>query len=363
MDHSVSDIVVYLGYGVVLLFIAGVVLANCFTVEQQTVRMITRFGKYHRTATTGLNFKIPFVDARSEPLSLRTQQHVVQVESITKDKVTVTLKISVQSQVIPENAADAFYKLTNPVQQIESYVFDAVRSKVPEMDLDDVFQNKGAIADAVAKELEEDMRAYGFEIQKALVTEIAPDAKVVAAMNDINAASREQIAAQARGEASKILVIKQAEAEAEQKRLRGQGVASEREAIAVGIKNSVETLKAAGVGTDEVLKILMTTQGFDAMRDMAASGRSTIIHLRAQFAGRLRQAVLGRRRRGAGEIAGAPFLALTPIVSDPNCFDVKGNAYRLVAAIDFEKSIVWIKWIGTHKAYDRIDVAEVQYDK
>ncbi|HUK57748.1 MAG TPA: SPFH domain-containing protein [Stellaceae bacterium] len=264
-------------FGVLLLLVLSVVFSNCFTVEQQTVRMITRFGKYRRTAIAGLNFKWPFIEAKSKPLSLRTEQHVVQVESITKDKVTVTLKISVQSQVIPANASDAYYKLANPVAQIESYVFDAVRSKVPEMNLDDVFQNKGEIANAVEKELREDMAAYGFQIQKALVTEITPDAKVVAAMNDINAASREQIAAQARGEATKILVIKQAEAEAAQKKLRGEGVANEREAIATGIRNSLETLKAAGVPIDEVLRVLMTAQGFDAMRDMAATGKSTII--------------------------------------------------------------------------------------
>jgi regulator of protease activity HflC (stomatin/prohibitin superfamily) len=269
--------VTLIGILILLFIVLSTLFSNCFTVEQQTVRMITRFGKYQRTANTGLNFKWPFIEAKSRPLSLRTEQHVVQVESITKDKVTVMLKISVQSQVIPANAAEAFYKLADPVQQIESYVFDAVRSKVPEMNLDDVFQNKGEIADAVEKELREDMAAYGFQIQKALVTEVTPDAKVVAAMNDINAASREQIAAQARGEASKILVIKQAEAEAEQKKLRGQGVANEREAIAQGIKNSLETLQGAGVPPMEVLRILMTAQGFDAMRDMAASGKSTII--------------------------------------------------------------------------------------
>jgi regulator of protease activity HflC (stomatin/prohibitin superfamily) len=274
---EVSTIVEIIILAIIVIFATALIFSNCFTVEQQTVRMITRFGKYRRTATTGLNFKIPFIERKSEPLSLRTEQHVVEVESITQDKVTVTIKISVQSQVIPVRAFDAFYKLANPVQQIQSYVFDAVRSKVPEMQLDAVFQNKGEIADYVEKELKADMAEYGFQIQRALVTEITPDAKVVAAMNDINAASREQIAANARGEASKVLVIKAAQAEAEQKKLRGEGVASEREAIATGIRNSLETLKNAGVPTEEVLRILMTAQGFDAMRDMAASGKATIL--------------------------------------------------------------------------------------
>ena len=266
-----------LEWAIFLLFVLTLLLSNCFAVDQQTVRMITRFGKYSRTATTGLNFKLPFVEAKSRALSLRTEQHIVKVESITKDKVTVTLEISVQSRVIPERAYDAFYKLADPAKQIESYVFDAVRSKVPEMELDQVFQNKGEIAGAVETELKQDMMEYGFEIQRALVTEITPNAKVVAAMNDINAAQREQIAANARGEANKVLVIKNAEAEAAQKKLRGEGVAAEREAIAHGIRNSLETIKAANVPIEEVLRILMTAQGFDAMRDMASTGKSTII--------------------------------------------------------------------------------------
>jgi regulator of protease activity HflC (stomatin/prohibitin superfamily) len=273
MDPFLQWIIIVAIFGGTLLL----VLSNCFAVDQQTVRMITRFGKYQRTATTGLNVKWPFIEAKSRPLSLRTEQHVVKVESITRDKVTVTLEISVQSRVIPAHAYDAFYKLADPVRQIESYVFDAVRSKVPEMELDQVFQNKGEIAGAVETELKQDMAEYGFEIQRALVTEITPNNKVVEAMNDINAAQREQIAATARGEANKILVIKNAEAEAAQKKLRGEGVAAEREAIANGIKNSLETIKAANVPIDEVLRILMTAQGFDAMRDMASTGKSTII--------------------------------------------------------------------------------------
>jgi len=210
-------------------------------------------------------------------ITTRVQTLAMNMETKTKDNVFVKIPVSVQYQVMPGSERDAFYKLSNPQSQIESYVFDAVRSKVPEMELDQVFQNKGEIAGAVETELKQDMAEYGFEIQRALVTEITPNNKVVEAMNDINAAQREQIAATARGEANKILVIKQAEAEAAQKKLRGEGVAAEREAIATGIKNSLETIKGVGVPVDEVLRILMTAQGFDAMRDMSASGKSTII--------------------------------------------------------------------------------------
>lgn len=267
--------------GAVVLGIFGLVVlfSSFFTVDTQTVRMVTRFGKFKRVATDGLNFKVPFIEAASAPLSLRTEQHNVKVDSITKDKVSVTLTISVQSQVIPAGAFDAFYKLGNPTAQIESYVFDAVRGTVPEMDLDQVFQNKGQIAAAVQGELTTDMTQFGYQILKALVTEVEPDAKVVAAMNDINAAQREQVAATARGEAAKTLAVKAAEAEKETKRLRGEGVAAEREAIAKGIKDSAAQIKDAlgDVGSDEIMRILLTTQGYDAMRDIAGNAKATVV--------------------------------------------------------------------------------------
>lgn len=50
------------------------------------------------------------------------------------------------------------------------------------------------------------------------------------------------------------------------------------------------------------------------------------------------------------------------VSSDRIVFNIKGNDYRLVVAVDFAKGIVWIKWIGTHEGYDRIDVAEVEHD-
>ena len=89
------------------------------------------------------------------------------------------------------------------------------------------------------------MDTFGYNILRALVTDIVPDAKVKAAMNDINAAQREQIAAQARGEADKILKVKQAEAEAESKALQGDGVARQRQAIIKGLQASVEQFQKA----------------------------------------------------------------------------------------------------------------------
>lgn len=280
---SIVSLVIWGVAGLFVLVFAALTLAKTFfTTDQQTVRMVRRFGKFKHVSEAGLGIKAPWLDDVSEPLSLRTLQHNVRVETITKDKVSLHLTVSVQYQVLQGRAYDAFYKLQNPTSQIESYVFDAVRARVPEMDLDQVFQNKGEIANAVENELKKDMEDFGYGISKALVTEVDPDPKVKAAMNDINTAQREQIAANARGEAQKILTIKAAEAEAEKKKLQGQGVANERTAIAQGIRESASLLKEAlgeGIDAQHVMDILMMTQAYDALRDIGANSRTNVVFL------------------------------------------------------------------------------------
>ena len=140
----------------------------------------------------------------------------------------VKLKVSVQFQVIKTKVYDAFYKLDYPHDQITSYVFDVIRAEVPKMKLDDVFEKKNDIAIAVKSELNDAMVEYGYDIIKTLVTDIDPDTQVKNAMNRINAAEREKVAAQYEGDAARILIVEKAKAEAESKRLQGQGIADQR---------------------------------------------------------------------------------------------------------------------------------------
>jgi regulator of protease activity HflC (stomatin/prohibitin superfamily) len=214
------------------------VLGSFFTVNTAQVAIITRFGKFLRVAEPGLNWKAPYFDSVSGIVSLRVNQIALTMETKTKDNVFVTIPISVQNRVRPEKAYDAFYKLSDPVAQIKSYVEQVILGHVPSMTLDEVFASQSSIALAVKQELDADMAAFGYEIVNVLVTDIIPDAKVKSAMNDINAAQREQVAASARGEADKILVVKKAEAEAESKALQGQGIANQRKAIVEGLQAS-----------------------------------------------------------------------------------------------------------------------------
>jgi regulator of protease activity HflC (stomatin/prohibitin superfamily) len=211
-----------------------------FVVQQQTAAIVQSFGKYNRVAGPGLHFRIPFVEKVAGTVNLRVQQLDVEVETKTQDNVFVRVVVSVQYFVPPDKVYDAFYRLDDPVNQIRAFVFDVVRARVPQIRLDDVFEKKDEIATAVREELSQVMDDFGYGIVKALVTDIDPDAKVKAAMNEINAAQRMRVAATERGEADKILQVKAAEAEAESKALSGRGIADQRRAIIEGLRESVD---------------------------------------------------------------------------------------------------------------------------
>lgn len=248
-----------------------------FIVQSQTAAIIERFGKYQGVAHEGLNWKIPFIDRIAIRRSLRIMQQDIEVETKTRDNVFVRTKVSVQYQIIRDKVSDSFYRLTDPVAQIESYIFDVVRSEIPKLSLDEVFESKDSVAHAIKESLEESMDDFGFQIIRSLITDIDPDEKVKNSMNEINAAERLREAALAKAEAEKIAIVKQAEAHAESKRLAGQGMANQRKEIALGLKTSIEDLKLTGIKNEEVLTILLITQHYDALEAMSKNAQSNTI--------------------------------------------------------------------------------------
>jgi regulator of protease activity HflC (stomatin/prohibitin superfamily) len=264
---------------IALLVIVCIVPFLLFTVRQQTAMVIQRFGKFARVATPGLNIKIPIVDIVAGAVSLRVQQLDIDVETKTQDNVFVNINVSVQYQVLQTKVYDAFYKLENPRGQIMSYVYDVVRARVPTIKLDDVFEKKDEIADAVRIELANVMEEFGYTIVKALVTNIEPDAKVKASMNEINAAQRLRVAATEKAEADKILMVKAAEAESESKVLQGQGIAGQRKAIVDGLRESISQFKHSVKETSaqDVMNMVLMTQYFDTLKDIGASSKSNTI--------------------------------------------------------------------------------------
>lgn len=266
-----------------LILIIGVVVLSFFglwfTVKQQTAVIVERLGRFHSIRNSGFHLKIPFIDQIAGKISLKIQQLDVVVETKTKDDVFVKLKVSVQYVVIRDKVYDAFYKLDNPYAQITSYVFDVVRAEVPKLRLDDVFEKKDDIAIAVKSELQDAMNEYGFDIIKTLVTDIDPDEQVKHAMNRINASEREKVAAQYEGDAQRILIVEKAKAEAESKRLQGQGIADQRREIARGLEESVNVLNKVGINSQEASALIVVTQHYDTLQAIGSLNNSNLILL------------------------------------------------------------------------------------
>ncbi|MQC17406.1 MAG: SPFH domain-containing protein [Chloroflexi bacterium] len=274
MMDILSGLVAGLMIAVVIAAIAGF-----YTVSQQSYAIVERFGKFHRITAPGLNWRIPLVDRVVTRVSVRVRELIVQINTKTKDNVFVDLELAVQYQVRDhEDAWNAHYKLTDHEHQMESFIYDTVRAKVPTMQLDDVFENKDDIARDVKETLAQQMQDYGYTIVQSLVNDVRPAQNVAAAMNEIVAQERLRHAAEHRAQAEYIQVVRAAEADAESRRLSGEGIAAQRRAIVQGYQESVAGLQAAtGVDAREIMAVVLMTQYFDALRDMAANNRASVI--------------------------------------------------------------------------------------
>jgi regulator of protease activity HflC (stomatin/prohibitin superfamily) len=302
----------------VALFFLITALKTAYTVRTSTAAIVERFGKFNRVEQAGLHLLMPFAE-RYFIVDLQVQQAQVQVETKTKDNVFVQIPVSVQYQVVDSKIYESFYRLSRPQKQIESFVFNSILGHVPKLTLDETFEQQASISVAVKVDLDTLMSSFGYNIMTALVTDIIPDVKVKAAMNDINAAQRSQVAAQARGEAEKILKVKQAEADAESKALAGKGIAAERQAIIDGLRNSIESFRDAVPGTtaEDVMALVLLTQYFDTLKDIGTkSGSSTIFLPNSPGAASdyLTQIIAGLRSvREAGAHPSTPPPATNPI--------------------------------------------------
>lgn len=276
MDIIIFPLVIL---AIVLLILIFSLSTIVFVVKQQTVAIVERFGKYQFTASPGFHLKLPWgIDRIAARIQLRLLQTEMTVETKTADNVFVTMNIATQYRVNEQSIKDAYYKLMNPGEQIKAYIEDALRSAVPKLTLDDVFEKKDEIALEVQKTVAEEMQTYGYIIVKTLITKVEPDAEVKQSMNEINAAQRKQDASQMLANANKIQVVTAAEAEAEKDRLHGVGIAEQRKAIVHGLAQQITEIKKLGVALDEeqIMAILLTNQYLDTLNQFAAGGNSTI---------------------------------------------------------------------------------------
>lgn len=261
------------------IFALIVIASSLYVVRQQSVAIIERFGKYQKTSQSGIHIRMPFgIDKIAARVQLRLLQTEIIVETKTKDNVFVTLNVATQYRVNENNVTDAYYKLMKPEAQIKSYIEDALRSSVPKLTLDELFEKKDEIALEVQHQVAEEMSTYGYIIVKTLITKVEPDAEVKQSMNEINAAQRKRVAAQELAEADKIKIVTAASAEAEKDCLHGVGIAQQRKAIVDGLAESIQELKDANISLSEeqIMAILLTNQYLDTLNTFASRGNQTI---------------------------------------------------------------------------------------
>ncbi len=255
------------------------VFMGAFTVGQQEAVIVQRLGKFQKVARAGLHFIIPFVDIRVGRVNLRIRELDIPGQFKTRDNVFVDIMIRVQYSILPERVADAYYKLTAPEQQITAFVLNTVRGEVAKMELREIFEHQDSVGDAVNQQLSLRMAEFGFEIHNSLVNEIQPASEVVRSLNAVMASENAKKAAQNEGEAHKLKTVLQAEADAEAKRLQGEGIAKQREAIVGGLSVSVESLKKAMPNADanDLMRLVLMNQYFDALRDISSGDKTKVI--------------------------------------------------------------------------------------
>ncbi|HJG31101.1 MAG TPA: SPFH domain-containing protein [Collinsella ihuae] len=277
---------------VLVLLIISIATGNLFfVVKQQHAVIIERLGKFNRIVGAGFHAKIPFIDRKAATVSLRTMKNGFDIDVKTEDNVTIGLEVSAQYHVSYElgNAPQesgvykSYYMLQQPVAQMRDFITDALRSSIPVYTLDEVFAKKDDIAKDVNATVSEQMAAYGFTLVSTLITKIALPAEVENSMNQINAAQRTKAAAQDLAEADRIRRVTEAKAEAEAMEQAGEGIANQRKAIALGIKDSLEIIQETGVGNDEANLLFMFTQWTEMMNEFAKSGKSSTVVLPSDF--------------------------------------------------------------------------------
>lgn len=274
----------------------------CVTVPQDRWFAVEKFGRFSSVLGPGLT--CVGCDAFGMCISFRSitrrvEQNECLVETKTKDNVFVTVHVAVQQSVLPQNAKEAIYKLGDVSSQIDSYVSDVVRSQIPKMNLDEAFEKKDMVSDAIRDQLARHMSDYGFVIHKALVTELSVNQEVKQAMNEINKQKRLRDAAIMAAEGEKVKIVTAAEADADAACLQGEGIARQRAAIVDGLRASITSGSDEELTTDKISELLLISQYFETLKDIGNASKSQVIFLPhspgagiAEVASQIRKGVL-----------------------------------------------------------------------
>lgn len=237
------------------------------------------FGKFTGMLGSGLNFYIPIIQS-IKLVSNRLEQNTFNFQVKTSDNVFTNLGIAVQHRIKPENSEKAFFSLDKPYGQINSYIENTIRAKVPKMELDELFQSQDTICHEVSATLKEKMEEYGFTIESTLITDIEPSKEVKDAMNQINASKRLKEAAQNNADADYITAIRKAEADKDRKRLQGEGISQQRCAILKGYEEGIDNMaNKFGLSATDIINFVKVTQHLDTISEISKSPNTKTIFI------------------------------------------------------------------------------------
>ncbi len=267
---------------IILIAILLLFLFNIRIVQQNTVYVIEFFGKFKRIMNAGFNFKIPILERVAQTVSLRQQNFVVSGNYPSKDKVIVSVATNLIYSV--QNDAEGIkcftYALQNANISIGAIIENSLRTYIAKETHEGILEKKEELAMHIHNDLEKQFKEWGMSIRSFQITNVSFPTTITDAMSEVVASEQLRKAAINKGEAAKIQAIKEAEGEKERKRLQGEGISLERQAIADGLKNSIEIVqKATGQDSKEIMAILNLTQYLDTLKSVGMSPNSKVIFL------------------------------------------------------------------------------------
>ncbi|HHR6469872.1 TPA: SPFH domain-containing protein [Providencia alcalifaciens] len=274
---------VYLAFGIVFIFIFFWLCTCIVITKQKTVKIIEQFGRYVSTKEAGISLKLPApFQLVAKTLDTNILSLKERLELKTKDNLFISYPVALQIQIL--DPVKACYELENPNQQILSFVGSFIRSEAGKHNFMDLYGLKNELEDEIITHLGAKMAEFGWQIKAVLVDEPIPSEAVRKSYDSVSESQRNLEAAKNQAEAQKVTLIAEAEAQKEAKRLYGEGIAAQRDAIATGFSESISKL-AQSMGTTNELAaaFLLQTTKFDTIRESATKGSLIITDVQSDF--------------------------------------------------------------------------------
>lgn len=269
-----------------------IVSSGLFTINQGTIGVITRLGKYAGIKRPGLNWKIPFIDQVFKRVSIQNRSVELEFQAVTIDQANVYFKSMLLYSVQNENeetirkVAFKFISDKDLMQALVRTIEGNIRAFVATKRQSEILGLRRDIVEFVKEHVDSSLEEWGYHLQDLQINDITFDQAIIESMSKVVASTNLKAAAENEGQALLITKTKSAEAEgnaikiaAEAERqaaqLRGQGVALFREEVAKGMSQAAEQMKQANLDTNVILFSMWT----EAIKNFAEYGKGNVIFL------------------------------------------------------------------------------------